>query len=210
MPISIQMALAFYVAAINPLIISSLPSIGRDYIYLDSREPTEYNAICHRSLDHLLYLYVRVIVIVLTTVLLAYTGGVYAMLVNDRAATSVFSASNWALISSTASTCVSSLRLPFIFRWETLACSSSLWCSKMPSKPTCYWSRQTCGNSPATCARTDWPHMGKKSGWQVCCGASCAATNGLSGSMGSSIGATFCHRSQSLTQLDSAFFANTM
>lgn len=87
MPISIQMALAFYVAAINPLIISSLPSIGRDYIYLDSREPTEYNAICHRSLDHLLYLYVRVIVIVLTTVLLAYTGGVYAMLVNDRAAT---------------------------------------------------------------------------------------------------------------------------
>lgn len=80
----IQMILSFHADGTHFIEFRELAAIGRDYIYLDSREPSEYNRICHKSLDQLFNFYVRAIVTVISTVLLAYAGGVYSMFVNDH------------------------------------------------------------------------------------------------------------------------------
>lgn len=68
----------------DPIEERELTSIMKDQIAKDNRDNTEYNAICHKTLDDTLCGILRIAFIVATTVSFAYGSGLYNMLATDR------------------------------------------------------------------------------------------------------------------------------
>lgn len=71
----------------HPVVARTFASFGKDHIYLDNHESSEYNRICVKSLDVLLWTTLRAAFVVLSTVCFAYASGFYTIFVTGRTET---------------------------------------------------------------------------------------------------------------------------